>query len=186
MDLFKKCMEPVELCLTDAKMDKNSIQEIVLVGGSTRIPKIQSLLRDLFNGKKLCKNINPDEAVADGAAVQAAILNGEVSEKVQDLVLMDVTPLSLGVESLETIGSVLSVVVPRNTAIPTKKQKVYTTAEDYQTNVSIRVYEGERIRTKDNNLLGTFALYGIPPAPRHVAKNTETFVIDADGIMTVC
>ncbi|XP_026443331.1 heat shock cognate 70 kDa protein-like [Papaver somniferum] len=129
MDLFKQCMEPVELCLTDAKMDKSSIQEIVLVGGSTRIPKIQSLLQDFFNGKKLCKSINPDEAVAYGAAVQAAILSGEANEKVQNLVLVDVTPLSLGVQ---TKGGGMSVVIPKNTSIPTKNQKGYTTVLDDQ------------------------------------------------------
>ncbi|XP_026378695.1 heat shock 70 kDa protein 18-like [Papaver somniferum] len=182
MDLFKKCMEPVELCLTDAKIDKNNIHEIVLVGGSTRILKVQSLLRDFFDGKELCKNINPDEAVAHGAAVQAAILSGEGIENMQDFSLLDVTPLSLGIK---TIGGVMSVVVPKNTPIPTKKQKGYTTSEDDQTRVRFSVYEGERISTRDNYLLGEFLLNGVLPAPRRVAKLTAYFDIDADGISTV-
>ncbi|CAO2181789.1 unnamed protein product [Urochloa humidicola] len=181
-DLFRKTMVPVKKAMADAGLSKGDIDEIVLVGGSTRIPKVQQLLRDYFDGKEPSKGVNPDEAVAYGAAVQGSILSGHVDETTKGMILLDVAPLTLG---METAGGVMAKLIARNTVVPTKKTQVFTTYQDRQTTVTISVFEGERSMTRDNRLLGRFDLAGIPPAPRGTPQIEVTFEVDANGILHV-
>lgn len=182
MDLFRNCLKPVEDVLRMGKVDKASIHDVVLVGGSTRIPKVRSLLQDFFNGKELCMSINPDEAVAYGAAVQAAILSGTSDPKLDPVILIDVAPLDLGIE---TAGGLMAVLVPANTRIPCSREETFSTAADNQPGVDVRVFQGNRSMTAQNHLLGNFKLSGIPPAPRGTPKITVKFAVDTDGLVTV-
>ncbi|CAH1432934.1 unnamed protein product [Lactuca virosa] len=182
MSFFTECIKQVEKCLVDANLNKGSVDEVILVGGSTRIQKVQSMLQEFFDGKELCKSINPDEAVAYGAAVMASNLCGQANKMIKELVLLDVTPLSLGTE---VDGDIMSVIIPRNTPIPTKKTDTFITVYDNQSSMETMVYQGERTRSTDNFLLGSFIISGIPPAPKGVSVVEDCFEIDVNGILTV-